>query len=129
VFSGRKPRSLSRSDDDGIFDVATSLEALFWSHLYRVGCTFVSISVVCRFVAYGGVCEDGWRWSSLRGVLDGRRGSGPRWWMCVEAAVLGSMAGICFMGRSSCLHGWVIVLCHRFDEAVGSVDAVFEEAV
>jgi hypothetical protein len=49
--------------------------------------------------------------------------------MCVEATASGSMAGICFMGRSSCLHGWVTVLCRQGGEAVGSVDAVFEEAI
>jgi hypothetical protein len=39
------------------------------------------------------------------------RGSGLGWWMCVDAAASGSMAGTCFMGRSNCLHGWVTVLC------------------
>jgi hypothetical protein len=37
--------------------------------------------------------------------VGGRRGSGPGWWMCVEAAASGFMVSSCFMRRSSCLHG------------------------
>jgi hypothetical protein len=38
-------------------------------------------------------------------VVDGRRGSGPGLWMCVEAAASRSSAGRCFMGWSSCSLG------------------------
>jgi hypothetical protein len=37
--------------------------------------------------------------------VSGRRGSGPGWWLCVEAAASGYMVGSCFMRQSSCLHG------------------------
>jgi hypothetical protein len=37
--------------------------------------------------------------------VSGRRGSGPGWWLCVEAAASGYMVDSCFMRRSSCLHG------------------------
>jgi hypothetical protein len=48
------------------------------------------LAVVCVFSCVG---------------VGGCRGSGPGWWMCVEAAALGFMVGRCFMWRSSCLHG------------------------
>jgi hypothetical protein len=49
--------------------------------------------------------EDGvLMWSACVGV-GGCQGSGPRWWLGVEAAASGSMAGRSFMGWGSCLHG------------------------
>jgi hypothetical protein len=36
-------------------------------------------------------------------VVGGRRGSGPGWWMCAEAAATGFMVERCFMRRSSLL--------------------------
>jgi hypothetical protein len=61
-------------------------------HLPVVGVALVS--QLCRLV----------RTFSFVGV-GGRRGSGAGWWLCVEAAASGPMAGICFMVRSSCSHG------------------------
>jgi hypothetical protein len=66
--------------DDGVI-VASLLRVSPWR---------VSFGVVCDFSCVG---------------VGGRRGSGPGWWMCVEAAVSGFMVGRCFMRRSSCLHG------------------------
>jgi hypothetical protein len=53
-----------------------------WRHRFRAIYTGLVVwclhrSVVCRFVACGGVCEGGWRWSLLHGVLDGS-GQRPR---------------------------------------------------
>jgi hypothetical protein len=38
-------------------------------------------------------------------VVGGCQGSGPGWWMCVEAVASRSRAGICFMEWSSCALG------------------------
>jgi hypothetical protein len=63
-----------------------------FGHLLVVGVPLVSqlCRLVCTFSSVG---------------VGGRRGSGPGWWLCVEAAASGPMAGICFMVRSSCSHG------------------------
>jgi hypothetical protein len=37
--------------------------------------------------------------------VGGSQGSGPGWWMCVEAVASRYMVGRCFMRRSSCLNG------------------------
>jgi hypothetical protein len=37
--------------------------------------------------------------------IGGHRGSGPEWWLFVEAAASGSMVGSSFMRRICCLHG------------------------
>jgi hypothetical protein len=36
--------------------------------------------------------------------VSGRRGSSPGWWLCVEAAASGFMAGRSFMGWCRCSH-------------------------
>jgi hypothetical protein len=44
------------------------------------------------------------RVASLVFGVSGRRGSGPGWWLCIEAAASGSMAGRSFMGWCRCSH-------------------------